>query len=181
MSHRLARRDPPRYDHWPEAVRSAELLRGALVRCGPALRGAGWPECPEVRLRAITGVIGPGRVAIGTTAAWVWGALREPCAPLEAAMPDRRRPPHEHRPGVRTRQLRIDQEDIVALGGATVTSRLRTVLDLLRSEESLDPRVRVAVRLLALTVPGGRDRIAEVLRAGPRSGSIRALARCAEL
>lgn len=172
---------PSAFVRWSPAIRSAERLRGSLVRCGPGVRGIGWPETPEVRLQAIGEMLGSGRIAIGCTAAWVWGALRDPGIPLDSAMPNRQRPPHECRVGVRVRQLRIEAEHIVALGDRLVTSPLRTALDLLRAEEPLSPAVRVAARLLALTVPGGRAQLSELLRAGPRAGSLRAQARCAAL
>ena len=74
--------DPPRFDLWPEALRSAELRRGTLVACGPGVRGVGWPDSPRVRLAALAPWLSGGRVAAFRTAAWVWGAAREPGRPL---------------------------------------------------------------------------------------------------
>lgn len=95
----------PRWDRWPEAVRSAELRAGSLVRCGPGYRPVGWPETPWVRAAALAPWLGAGRTAVLGTAAWIWGAAREPGSPLEVATEARAELREEHGQRVRLREL----------------------------------------------------------------------------
>ncbi len=95
----------PRWDRWPEAVRSAELRAGSLVRCGPGYRPVGWPETPRVRAAALAPWLGAGRTAVLGTAAWIWGAAREPGSPLEIATEARAELRAEHGQRVRLREL----------------------------------------------------------------------------
>lgn len=150
---------PPRLHHWPEAVRSAELLSGTVVRCGPGLRLASWPETPSVRITALSRWLDHRRIAADLTAAWVWGASAHPSprpgAPLEfavlggklGAVPEGDAVLHEY-------TLRPDE--VLPIAGFAATAPARTALDLLRSEEFCDRR-RLACRLLIARMPGGRE------------------------
>lgn len=147
-SHRPVMPDPPRYDLWPEAMRSAWQLTGALVRCGPGFRGVGWPETPRVRLSAIANCLDRDRVATHLTAAWVWGAAREPRNPLQVSMRAGRRRPTELRPELRVYEMRLTEADTETFGSFAVTTPLRTALDLLHDTESFGLRETVACRIL---------------------------------
>lgn len=155
---RMARPDPPRYDLWPEAMRSAWRLSGALVPCGPGVRGLGWPETPRVRLTAIAAWLRGGRIASHLTAAWVWGAARDPGYPLQVSqLPGRRRPP-EAVPGLRIYDLRGAGPESHDFGGLAVTTPPRTVLDLLYDPSGFGAREAIACRLLLrLTEDGGAE------------------------
>lgn len=146
--------DPPRYDLWPPAVRSAWRLSGALVRCGPGLRGIGWPETPRVRLAAIADWLGHDRIASHLTAAWVWGAVREPRDPLQVSMLAGRRRPLASRADLRVYELRYGAEDVERFGPFQVTRPMRTALDLLHDPEVFGRREAVACRLLLLADGG---------------------------
>jgi len=153
--------DPPRYDLWPEPVRLAWRLSGALVPCGPGVRGIGWPENPVVRLAALAPWFTAHQVATHRTAAWVWGAARSIGESIELSMlPGYRRPigtPAE----LRIRELRGLPEDAIHLGQFLVTSPRRTILDLLYQPESFDRRDVITCRLLSQRVPGGLQHIAD--------------------
>lgn len=158
----------PCFDRWPPAVRSAERLRGTLLRCGPGVRGAGWPETPRVRAAALSHWLAADRVAVRLTAAWVWGASREPGPPLEFSTLDRRRP--EHRTpasGVSLHQFCYTDDELWAFGpGLRVTAPAQTACDLLRKPGEFDRSHRVAVRLLIGMLPGGAEEVRARLTSG---------------
>ncbi len=148
---------PPRTDHWPHAVRSAETLRGTLVRCGPGVRLAGWPETPRVRATALAPWLAGGRVAIRLSAAWIWGAAARPGTPIELSTPAGRRADPMTTRDLRVRQFRFRDDELCFFGDLTVTTPIRTAADLLREPEGFDRRHRIACRLLLGLVDGGGD------------------------
>ncbi|MFV0433553.1 MAG: hypothetical protein ACK5LO_06220 [Leucobacter sp.] len=155
---------PPRIDHWPRAVRSAEMLRGTLVRCGPGLRLVGWPETPRVRAHALAPWYGTGHnAAIRMTAAWIWGAARSPGHPLEFSTTRGRRaestPGSEHA----LHQFSYESDEIHSLGEFQLTTPLRTVADVLRIPGEFSRAHRVACRLLVQLIPGGTDAVRDRL------------------
>ncbi|MEV8338338.1 hypothetical protein [Leucobacter sp. NPDC077196] len=158
----------PRTHEWPPAVRSAERLRGSLVSCGPGLRPAAWPETPRVRLAALAPWLGNQFVAIGTTAAWVWGVTRRPAVPLQSSTMGRKRPPARAIAGIAVHEHALTASDIAQFGDGRVTTRTRTLCDLLRSATPLSRVDRVACRLLLLQHEGGRSSVQAALDAGAR-------------
>ncbi|WP_336659534.1 hypothetical protein [Leucobacter sp. USHLN153] len=175
----------PALEHWPEAIRSAERLRGTLVRCGPGLRPVAWPETPRVRLSALAPWLTPKSggpvVAVGATAAWVWGAMRTPHTLLECSTIGRERrqfPPHSR---VKLHHYSLDEHDIVWFGRGGVTTPARTLCDVLRSSEELSRVERVACRLLLLRLPAGRAGACQHLAEGARRRRQVARRRLAEL
>ncbi|UOR03219.1 hypothetical protein MUN77_08030 [Leucobacter allii] len=168
---------PPRYDRLPTAVISSELLRGVLRRCGPGVRSVGWPDGPAVRLAVLAPWSGGGLIAVGPTAAWVWGALREPGTPLHFSTPGARRPRPEPDGARRVHQYGIAEEDVVELAsGRRATSPERTACDLLSFEPRFEAPLRVACRLL-LSGAGRRRAARERILSGMPRYRRRALAR----
>ena len=172
---RARARAVPRFDRWPPAVRSAELLRGSLVRCGPGVRPVGWPETPRTRATALAPWLTPDRVAIRMSAAWVWGAARQPDAPLELSTAGRRRPDHGAHRDHLLRQFAYDESALRRFDGFAVTDPEQTVYDLLRIPEGFTRRHRVACWLLLQLVPDGRAGVEERLE--HQHAHYRALAR----
>ncbi|MGK0715990.1 hypothetical protein ACR5KS_07980 [Leucobacter sp. W1153] len=151
--------DPPRYDLWPEALRSAEQLRGTLVPCGPGLRGVGWPDSPRVRLAALAPWLLPSRIPAFLSAAWVWGAARGPGRPLRLSMPARSRSKVSGSREVREHELRLGESDLTTFGPFRVTSPLRTATDLLVDSSPFGTTEVVAVRLLFPLIEGGAEAV----------------------
>lgn len=139
---------PPRFDLWPLALRSAMLQRGALVSCGPGLRGAAWPDCPSVRLASLRPSIADGLVAVHLTAAWVWGAVASPGPTLCIASQAGRRPSQRPTPGISRFEFRFKQHEIIRFGSLGVSSRFRTLLDLLYTPGPFECTERFACRML---------------------------------
>lgn len=170
---------PPRIDRWPVAVRSAARLRGALATCGPGLRGIGWPESPAVRLVALAPWVGTELAACGVTAAWVWGARREPGRPLHATSARGRRAGIGDPTTLRVHEYRVANDDIVELDGLRVTSRLRTVEELLYYAPQFGPAEQASCRLLLLSVTGGVATLRGRLESSRRPHRVRARTRMA--
>ena len=172
---------PPRVDGWPPAVRSAELLRGTLVRCGPGARLAAWPESPRVRAAALAPWTAPDRIAIAGTAAWIWGAARHPGTPLELSTARGRRPPLGVPSDVRLRQFRFRPGELAVLDGLALTTPLRTAADLLRAPAPFAAPHRATCRLLLRLVDGGAEAAGRVIAAERRPSRGLALERLARL
>ncbi|MCB1274496.1 MAG: hypothetical protein KDB25_08935 [Leucobacter sp.] len=166
---------PPRYDRWPVAMRSAARLHGALVPCGPGFRGIGWPETPRVRANALAEYLIGGRVATHLTAAWVWGAARDPGRPIRVSTAGRKRVIVALTEQCRIAQLRLTEGDIHAFGEFRATTPFRTVLDLLHDPEGFGLADEVACRLLVARVDGGWAAVDVHVRTHRRPG--RGLAR----
>ena len=147
---------PPSLHLLPHAVRSAELIRGSAVRCGPGIRLVSWPETPSVRAAALGERLGTNRIAAHLTAAWVWGTAEEPGTPLEFIVRVGRAHQLEPRSGIRLHQYNLDTEDIVFCGGRAVTSPSRTLYDLLRADVFTHTQ-RLACRMLLAHHLGSRD------------------------
>jgi hypothetical protein len=159
---------PPRVDRWPQAIKSAELLHGSLVRCGPGVRLAAWPESPRIRAFALAPWLAPQRVAVLSSAAWVWGAARTPGKPLEFSTRDNRRAERVTQPDYRLHQFRHNEEDLQHYGDFAVTLPLRTICDLLREPTPSDAQHRSVCRLLLRLVPGGTEAVHKRVLEGAR-------------
>lgn len=149
--------DPPSIVHWPPAVRSAELIRGTLVRCGPGLRPVAWPDTPRVRLAALAPWLGRDRVPTHLTAAWIWGAAAHPGSPMQLAVRGGTRRPEFTPRDVHVRSLSFGADELTLFGSYAVTSPVRTVCDLLRTRQNPDLATQVACRLLLRLIPGGHS------------------------
>lgn len=161
------RAEPPRLDLWPETLQSAERLRGTLVPCGPGFRGVGWPETPRVRLTALAPWLTGGRVATHLTAAWVWGAARSPGRTLQVTARAHQRRDAQNTEWLRIYELRYTEADTRRFGEFSVTTPLRTVLDLLYDDDFRRVE-RIAGRLLLPLIVDGRAAITAHLDAHQR-------------
>lgn len=148
---------------WPATVRSADLMRGALVRCGPGVRPAGWPETPRTRLASLAPWLDGGSYFVThRTAAWVWGAAKDPGTPLRLCVPRGSRLPAQIPPLIRFSAHSLSPEDLTVFDGLSVTTPLRTINDLLRNRSFTVTDV-AACRLLLRLIPD-----IDVLRASLR-------------
>lgn len=140
-------------------MQHAMKLRGALVACGPGMRGAGWPDTACVRLVALGPWLGKGLCASHLTAAWVWSASERPGPPLSiAALPGRHSATRITR-GVRRHELRLRPEDWASFEELRVTLPLRTAIDLLHDPKVFNPHHAEAVAALVKMQPGGSESV----------------------
>lgn len=118
-------------DDWPEAELRAATLAGDLVEVGACWASIAEPQDPALRAASFAWSTGDTRViAAGRTATWIWGARSRPPLPHDACV---RAGQRIHRwGGDRIREVAITAEDLVHLAGVSVTTPVRTALDLLR-------------------------------------------------
>ena len=105
-------------------------------------------ETIHLRARALGVVLDPRIIAERLSAAWVWGALITPPRrhQLCVAIGARTRPHPSLNATLREVVISVDEIDTVA--GVSVTSRLRTVIDLLRFSENFGDREISAIATL---------------------------------
>ncbi|MCW3494531.1 hypothetical protein [Microbacterium sp. SSM24] len=129
---------------------TAARLDGHVVELGDAYIPADAVETRALRAGSLAALLGHTLAATHLTAAWVHGAL--PVPPdrhtVQRAVPKRL----SHAPSRRVvyRDLAVDPEDLVLVGGVHVTTRLRTLVDLARVDDDEHAR---ACRLVAADDP----------------------------
>ena len=128
------------------------------MRSGPGVRPVSWPDTAKARCAALGGLLTDRYAAAEQTAAWIWGASRSPGRTVRLITLRSRAPAqfeHLELGGLaEISQFRLRDGDIAEIDAYSVTSRSRTVYDLLRSPEPLTQARLVAARLLMLTDPG---------------------------
>lgn len=139
-------------------------------------------EGPNHRAAAALGDRSPRFIAELGTASWVWGAtpvlprITEFCVDLDA------RARLRYHPLVRVRELMLEPGDWVDLGAATVTSPLRTAVDLARFRDTLAEVERASIVELARLGGFGVEECREILeRRRNLPEKKRAIQRLAEL
>ncbi|MHA3683253.1 hypothetical protein ACXR2T_11850 [Leucobacter sp. HY1910] len=168
-------------DSWAPAVVSAELARGTLVRCGPGVRLAAWPETREARAEALLRVIGGQLMPVLLAAAWVWGSARSTGSPIVCALRAGARPKLKHQPLFQVHEYRYPAHDLVHCSNLLLPSPLRTACDLVRIPAEFGAPLRAATRLLVLREGISRESWERAIQAGPGRNRVRALRRVAEL
>jgi hypothetical protein len=135
----------------PRAELGALVLDGEAYRLGDCVAAIDQVPGPATRAAALALELPPRLIAEQHSAAWVWGVVPAPpsrhevCADISA----RTRPALDTRLSVR--EVVILHEDIVVLGGTSITAPMRTAIDLARfvvewsAEES-----RIASELMLL-------------------------------
>jgi hypothetical protein len=115
----------------------AARLDGEVYDLAGAYCLMGELESPSHRARAVLARRSPRLIAELGTAAWIWGAA-DTLDRLEFAVtPDARArlgPAHH----ATVREIVYESGDVTALDGCQVTTPLRTIIDLARSDEALD-------------------------------------------
>lgn len=139
----------PLIDDVPDIERQAMRLDGDAYALAGAHVPIGLPEDPVVRAAAALAGRPARLVAARGTAAWIWGALPDPPRRGEflVDLAARWRPPASDAIDVVESVVRAG--DAVRLGTATVTTPLRTALDLARFRTVFSAGEADAVRALA--------------------------------
>ncbi len=120
----------------PLAELCAATLDGQVFRLDDCFEPVDVPHTRLQRARAI-GALWPGKfIAERSTAAWIWGALES--APLDhelcVSLGARARPENTRR--LTVREVVIENDEFVVLGGMRVTTPLRTIVDIARFASS---------------------------------------------
>ena len=164
----------------PDAELQAAALDGQLYAVGGCWRSIAEIDDPVGRATAIAHALGGRVIAAEATAAWVWGARGAAPLPHRGLVTARTRLKHVA-PGVTVRQVVIDDDEVQMLGGATVTTPVRTLVDLARLGE-WRPRDQAAARDLvvlhhididdAVRLMDRREKVSHRLRALSRLSSV---------
>jgi len=147
------------------SVLSPHDLPLAELQCA-ALDGEVYPldscYCPidefdtiHLRARALGVVLDRRVIAERMTAAWVWTAVPKPPVRHELCVAIGARARPRSTLNAVLREVVIDATELDTVSGVSVTSRLRTVVDLVRFSDPFGPRERTAV--VALMADGGFD------------------------
>ncbi|TCL83858.1 MULTISPECIES: type IV toxin-antitoxin system AbiEi family antitoxin [unclassified Rathayibacter] len=154
----------------PLAELCAARLDGEVVALDEGFLLADLPVGPAERGAALRAVVPAKAVADRLSAAWVHGTM--PAAPaVHSASIDRRNrlhPPMLAR--VRFHEVRLTDEDVVLLGGCSVTTPERTLIDLARTRSTCDDDL---LRSLAAVTGVSLERVLERLDSGPPVSSRR--------
>jgi hypothetical protein len=132
----------------PLAELCAARLDGQLFQVDEAYSPVDQPELPATRAASLAIHCEQRLIAEQRSAAWIWGASALPprrhelCASLGA----RARPTYVQRTLVR--EVVIDENDIVVIGGVQVTTPLRTIADLARFSSQFGTDEKELVRRL---------------------------------
>ena len=119
-------------------------------------------------------------IADRLTAAWVYGVRADPPAALHVCVDRARRGTASVPPGFDLRQCALDRNDVVRIGGTRVTSPLRTVVDLLRTEQRFTAGLALQLQaLLDLAGATSGDCRMHIRRRAQSPGTRRALVRLA--
>lgn len=152
-------------------------LDGECYRLGDSHLPIGLYPDVATRCAAALGSRSPRLTAALGTAAWVWGVGTSP--PLRAeflvALDARWRPPAGS--GIRIIESVIHADDVVRLGRASVTTRLRTVIDLARFRRDFSEGDADVIRRLA---HAGGFGLAETLDAMNRTRNLAGKRRASE-
>ncbi|MET0735466.1 MAG: hypothetical protein ABWY55_07470 [Microbacterium sp.] len=132
---------------------SAACLDGDLVELGDAYIPADAVETRALRAGSLRGILGSTIAATHLSAAWIHGALSEPPARHTVQRAVSRRLHHVMGRRFLYRDLAVDIDDLLLVGGVWVTTPGRTLADLSRIADA--SHVHAAQRL-AETHPGLR-------------------------
>jgi len=159
----------------------AASLDGHLVRLGEGFVPADTVETAALRAASIGPFLGDDAAATHASAAWILGACDEPPVrhSIQRCVAHRTRQRLDHR--YRYRDPRVEDADLLRLGGLAVTTPTRTAADLAREE---DEDAGVLLCGLARAHPGVLALAADwFLARGKMPGkrpALRLLARCQE-
>lgn len=170
-------------DDLPAVELQAMALDGELYRLTGSWCPVDVPPTPEVRCMAVMAGRSTRLVAELRTAAWVWGAVADPAAPLELCADVRARARLSPGADAVVREVVLPDDEIVRFGDAAVTTPLRTAVDLARVGGTADAVLRELARvggfgladvqrsLTARKLPGRRTALRALQAALSTSGS----------
>jgi hypothetical protein len=165
-------------DDLPLAELCAARIDGELFAVDDAWTPVDEPDLPALRAAVVAARAPRILIVERLSAAWVHGALDAPPRLAQFCVPASERVALVDAPASVIREVRIDDVDIMRLGGVPCTTVIRTAFDLLRDPALDDARaVGVVAALLGADLQDGarvRERLHAAARMPHRS---RALAR----
>lgn len=159
-------------------LRSARL-DGLLIEVGEGYMPPDLPEDEAARLLSLGPLLAPGYAACGPTAAWVHGVGDLPPNRHHVQRVSDKRARVRPIRNVIVHERRLDDDDIVVIAGVPVTTRLRTMTDLVLSADRDTESARWMRRLARADpwlVPQVREMIEARHRLPGRRAALAALA-----
>lgn len=156
-----------------QAELNSARLDGLLIEVGEAYMPPDLPEDEAARIGSLAPILSPGYAACGPTAAWVHGVGHEPPYCHHVQRVSAKRPRVRPLRGVVVHDRRLGDHDVQFISGAPVTTRLRTLIDLVLAA-GRDPEAAEWMRRLARTHPGLVPQVREVIEARQRMPGRRA-------
>ncbi len=152
---------------------SSARLDGLLIEVGEGYMPPDLPEDDAARIRSIAHILAPGYAASGPTAAWVHGIGDLPPICHHVQRVSENRPRVRPLPNVIVHERRIDDGDVEMIAATPVTTRLRTLTDLVLSADR-DAESAAWMRRLARADPWLVPRVRAVIEARNRMPGRRA-------
>lgn len=173
---------PPVVDpaEFAPAELSALRLDGDCFSLGDCLVAVDQPVDKATRAATIAATVRPGRVAERRTAAWVHGATWLLQRPLQCSI-DRSQGRRTVPAGRDVREVWFAPQDVQLLGGVTVTTPLRTAIDLARLEPDRPDLDAVIRTLLSMAGATGMEAATLLHDRGPMPHKRRGVDRLARL
>ncbi|WP_375400276.1 hypothetical protein [uncultured Amnibacterium sp.] len=173
---------PPVIDpaEFAPAELSALQLDGDCFSLGDCLVAVDQPVDAATRAATIAVTVRPGLVAERRTAAWVHGATWLLQRPLQCSI-DRSQGRRTVPAGRDVREVRFAPQDVQVIGGVTVTTPLRTAIDLARLEPDHPDIDRMIRTLLRMAGVAGGEASALLHERGPMPHKRRGVDRLASL
>lgn len=132
----------------PLAELLAARLDGELFALDRGFAPVDLPDTALRRAESLAVGLNPRLIAEQHTAAWVWGALTTPPTPHEFCTALDARIAHRAARWMNVREVVIDHTDVAVVGPLTLTTRLRTCVDLARFSAAFGDREVRAIRSL---------------------------------
>ena len=165
---------------------SSARLDGLLVEVGEGYMPSDLPEDASARMRSLAHLISPGYAASGPTAAWVHGIGDAPPESHHVQRVSARRPRVPRLRNVVVHEQRLGDDDVEVIAVTPVTTRLRTLTDLVlragadpasaqwmhrfaRADSRLVPQVRSVIETWR-RVPGRRAALAALASLDAQAG-----------
>ncbi|MGO2682828.1 hypothetical protein [Microbacterium sp.] len=160
---------------------SSARLDGVLIEVGDGYMPPDLPESAEARAASLTLIHPPGYALCGPTAAWVHGVGYAPPSCHHLQRVSERRPRVRTMPGVVFHDRLIGRAELAFVGRAAITTRLRTLTDLVLGG-GVDAEAEQWMRRFATAASDLLPRVQAIIAARERMpGKRAALARIAEL
>lgn len=160
---------------------SSARIDGVLIEVGEGYMPPDLPEDAGARATSLTPLLASGYALCGPSAAWVHGVGDRPPGCHHVQRISRRRSRVRPQRNVILHERVIDAGDVELIGAVPVTTRLRTLTDLVVSASG-DEETALWMRALAAAAPGLVPQVRATIAERERMpGKRAALARLAEL
>lgn len=166
-------------DDLPAPELRAAALDGELFPLGEGFCPVDEVEQPWLRAAALHAGMSDRLIAEQLAAAWVWGALDSPPQQLQFCVATGARVSHPTARWMTLREVVIEPHEIVDIGGRLVTSRLRTVVDLVRFSEHFGSAEIEVVRRLGCSLDEAAQNIQSRRNLPNKRHALARLAHCA--